>query len=150
MDYKKIGIFIAQERKAKKLTQEALAKKLYVSAKTVSKWENGNGLPDTCLLQNLCEILDISVNELLSGERLDDEQYKEKAESNITFAFEESERKIKKHNTIMNWIIAFVVAAIYLAVSLITQKWEYTWIIWLIYCVYRIFAEYAFKYKKHK
>ena len=50
----------------------------------------------------------------------------------------------------MNWIIAFVVAAIYLTVSLITQKWEYTWIIWLIYCVYRIFVEYVFKYIKNK
>lgn len=150
MDYKKIGLFIAQERKAKNLTQEALAKKLYVSAKKISKWENGNGLPDTSILTNLCAILEITVNELLSGERLDDADYKEKAENNIAVVFEEGERKIKKHNRIMNWIIAFVVAAIYLIVSLITQKWEYTWIIWLVYCVYRIFVEYVFKYIKNK
>ena len=143
MDYKKIGLFIAQERKAKNLTQEALAKKPYVSAKTISKWENGNGLPDTSILTNLCAILEITINELLSGERLDDVVYKEKAENNIAVVFEESERKIKKYNKIMNWIIAFVVAAIYLFVSLITQRWEYTWIIWLVYCVYRIFVEYV-------
>ena len=143
IDYKKIGLFIAQERKAKNLTQEALANKLYVIAKTISKWENGNGLPDTSILTNLCAILEITINELLSGERLDDVVYKEKAENNIAVVFEENERKIKKHNKIMNWIIAFVVAAIYLFVSLITQRWEYTWIIWLVYCVYRIFVEYV-------
>lgn len=47
MDYQKIGLFIAQERKAQNLTQSELAQKLYVSEKTVSKWENGRGLPDT-------------------------------------------------------------------------------------------------------
>ncbi len=150
MDYKKIGLFIAQERKAKNLTQEALSKKLYVSAKTISKWENGNGLPDTSILTNLCAILEVTVNELLSGERLDDVDYKEKAENNITTIYEEGERKIKKHNKIMNWIIAFIVATIYITVSLPTQKWEYTWIIWLVYCVYRIIVEYVFKYIKNK
>jgi transcriptional regulator with XRE-family HTH domain len=150
MDYKKIGLFIAQERKVKNLTQEALAKKLYVSAKTISKWENGNGLPDTSILTNLCAILEVTVNELLSGERLDDVDYKEKAENNITTIYEEGERKIKKHNKIMNWIIAFIVATIYITVSLPTQKWEYTWIIWLVYCVYRIIVEYVFKYIKNK
>lgn len=57
------------ERKAKKLTQAKLAEQLFVSEKTISKWENGNGLPDTNLLPKLCEILDISLNELLCGER---------------------------------------------------------------------------------
>ena len=121
MDYKKIGLFIAQERKAKNLTQANLAQKLYVSAKTVSKWENGNGLPDTSILINLCSVLEISVNELLSGERLNDKNYKEKAEDNITSVFEESERKIEKHRKIINWIIAFIVAAVYITVSLITR-----------------------------
>lgn len=83
MDCKKIGSFIAKERKAKNLTQEALAQKLYVSAKTVSKWENGKGLPDTDLLLKKCDIFGISVNELLSGERLDSQKYIDKAEDNI-------------------------------------------------------------------
>ena len=68
MDYEKIGSFIAQERKAKNLTQANFARQLHVSEKTVSKWENGNGLPDTGLLLTICEIFDVSVNELLSGE----------------------------------------------------------------------------------
>ena len=77
MDYSKIGEFIATERKAKKLTQAKLAEKIFVSEKTVSKWENGKGLPDTCLLPKLCEVLGISLNELLSGERLSNEDKKQ-------------------------------------------------------------------------
>ena len=69
MDYKKIGAFIATERKSKKLTQAKLAEKIFVSEKTVSKWENGNGIPDTNSLLKLCEIFDVSLNELLSGEK---------------------------------------------------------------------------------
>lgn len=83
MDYKKIGLFIAGRRKAKGLTQAKLAEKLYVSEKTVSKWENGNGLPETAILTNLCEILEVGLNELLSGEKLTDDDYKTKAEDNI-------------------------------------------------------------------
>ena len=69
MDYKKIGAFIATERKSKNLTQAKLAEKIFVSEKTVSKWENGNGIPDTNSLLKLCEVFDVSLNELLSGER---------------------------------------------------------------------------------
>ena len=70
MDYNKIGKFIAKERKAKKLTQAKLAEKLFVSEKTISKWEKGKGLPDTDSLPKLCEVLGVSLNELLSGERI--------------------------------------------------------------------------------
>jgi transcriptional regulator with XRE-family HTH domain/DNA-directed RNA polymerase subunit RPC12/RpoP len=70
MDYNKIGEFIRNERKEKKLTQAKLAEQLFVSEKTVSKWETGNGIPDTNLLPKLCEILGVSLNELLNGERI--------------------------------------------------------------------------------
>lgn len=83
MDYKKIGLFLAEERKAKKFTQAEVAEKLYVSEKTISKWENGRGLPDTSILINLCNLYDISINELLSGERLNEQDYREKAENNM-------------------------------------------------------------------
>ena len=69
MDYNKIGSFIATERKNKKLTQAKLAEKIFVSEKTVSKWENGKGIPDTNVLTKLCEVLGVSINELLSGEK---------------------------------------------------------------------------------
>ena len=83
MDYNKIGNFIMTERKAKKLTQAKLAEKLFVSEKTISKWENGNGIPDTTILPKLCEIFEISLNELLNGERFSDECYINKAEERL-------------------------------------------------------------------
>ncbi len=96
MEYKKIGEFITVERKQKKLTQAKLAEKLFVSEKTVSKWENGKGLPDTNTLPKLCEILGVSINELLSGERLSAENYVHKAEEKLLSIQQEKERSDKK------------------------------------------------------
>ena len=83
MDQIKIGKFIAEERKEKKYTQRELADKLSISDKTISKWERGNGFPEVSLLLPLCNELDITVNELLSGERLQEMDYKKKAEENM-------------------------------------------------------------------
>jgi len=83
MDYNKIGNFIMNERKAKKLTQAKLAKKLFVSEKTISKWENGNGIPDTNTLPKLCKIFEVSLNELLNGERFTKDNYVNKAEEKL-------------------------------------------------------------------
>ena len=71
MNQEKIGKFIALCRKEKKLTQSELAEKLQITNKAVSKWETGRGMPDASLLLDLCDILGISVNELLSGEKID-------------------------------------------------------------------------------
>lgn len=95
MDYKKIGKFITNERKVKKLTQAKLAEKLYVSEKTISKWENGNGIPETALLPLLCKTLDISVNELLNGEKISDEHYMDKAEDKLLELRNEKEKSDK-------------------------------------------------------
>ena len=83
MDYNKIGQFIMTERKNMKLTQAKLAEKLFVSEKTLSKWENGKGIPDTNTLPKLCEIFNVSLNELLGGERFSSEKYINKAEEKI-------------------------------------------------------------------
>lgn len=83
MDQAKIGAFIAEIRKSKKLTQRQLAEQLNISDKTISKWECGNGLPEVSLMLPLCEILEINVNELLSGEKLSKDNYHEKAEENM-------------------------------------------------------------------
>lgn len=83
MDQAKIGAFIAEIRKNKKLTQRQLAEQLNISDKTISKWECGNGLPEVSLMLPLCEILEINVNELLSGEKLSKDNYHEKAEENM-------------------------------------------------------------------
>ena len=70
MDLKETGLCIKEQRKNKNLTQAELAEKLNVSEKTVSKWECGNGFPDTSIMLPLCEVLEISANELLSGKKL--------------------------------------------------------------------------------
>lgn len=80
MDQTRIGTFIAVLRKEKGLTQKELAEQIGISDKTVSKWETGNGMPDIAYLSPLCEVLDINVNELLSGEKLPSEEYLGKAE----------------------------------------------------------------------
>ena len=82
MDQEKVGRFIAALRKEKNLTQEQLAEKLGISNKTVSRWEQGKGFPDVSLLQELCELLDISVSELLSGEKMADDNFRTKVEEN--------------------------------------------------------------------
>ena len=96
MDQIKIGKFIAEERKAKKYTQRELADKLSISDKTISKWERGNGFPEVSLLLPLCNELEITVNELLSGERLQAMDYKKKAEENMVNLVKEAQESKKK------------------------------------------------------
>jgi ABC-type antimicrobial peptide transport system, ATPase component len=79
MNQIKIGNFIAQQRKANSLTQNQLAEKLGISDKAVSKWENGKSMPDLSLFLPLCNILGITLNELLSGEFIAEENLKEKS-----------------------------------------------------------------------
>ena len=83
MDQEKIGKFIASSRKEKKLTQEELAEKLNITKNAVSKWERGLSLMDMSLLKPLSEILGVSVNEILSGEKIDNEDIEKKSEENI-------------------------------------------------------------------
>ena len=96
MDLKKTGHFIQARRKEKELTQRQLADLLGISDKTVSKWETGNGMPDFTLVPQICQILEINVNELLSGEILSSKEYPEKAEVNmISLMVKLKRRKIK-------------------------------------------------------
>ena len=96
MDQIKIGQFISQMRKEKGLTQRQLADELLISDRTVSKWETGKGMPDVSLMMPLCEILGINVNELLSGKKLSDEEYRQKAEENIVNILGEKKTNIKR------------------------------------------------------
>lgn len=113
MEQKKIGVFIAQQRKEKQMTQKQLGEVLGISDKTVSKWETGHGLPDISMIMPLCEILDINVNELLSGEHLTQDTYPEKAEENIMNLMKDSEeqkkRNVKDIIISIAWIAGFVV-----------------------------------------
>ena len=97
MDQSKIGKFIAALRTQRGLTQRDLAEKLNISDKTVSRWETGRGLPDASLMLPLSETLGISVNELLSGERLKEEEYREKAEENMVTLLHRSTGKKLLH-----------------------------------------------------
>ena len=83
MNQEKIGHFIAAERKHKNLTQEQLAEKLGVSKNAVSKWERGICLMDMSLLKPLSEILEASINDILAGERIPDQDFKHKSEENV-------------------------------------------------------------------
>lgn len=93
MDQIKIGKFIAEMRKEQNLTQIDLAEQLGISNKTISKWECGNGMPDYAVMESLCDILKINVNELLSGERLPSKDYNKKAEENMMSLIQESSEK---------------------------------------------------------
>lgn len=115
MDQIKTGKFIAQMRKEQGLTQGQLADKLFISNKTISKWETGKGLPEVSLMLPLCEILDINVNELLTGERIPISEYKEMAEENMMNLVQEAQESRKK--IILSAVVAF--SAILSAVPLV-------------------------------
>ncbi len=133
MNQEKIGKFIANLRKEKNMTQQELAKKLGVTDRAISKWENGRGLPDYSLLQDLCDTLSISINELFSGEKISKEDYKTKAEENMSKLINDNYSEKKK----INWIIAISVAVVYLSISILFDIWAYSWIIWVGYSIYR-------------
>lgn len=83
MDMISIGKFIAALRKEKGLTQEQLGEKLGVTNKTVSRWETGTYLPPAEMLLSMSELFSVSINEILSGRRLSDEEYRQSAEENL-------------------------------------------------------------------
>lgn len=105
MDQIKIGKFISEMRKEQNLTQIDLVERLGISNKTISKWECGNGMPDYSVMENLCEILKINVNELLSGERLPSKDYNKKAEENIMSLMQESSENYKRDKKEMILVI---------------------------------------------
>ena len=96
MDQIKIGRFIAETRKSKNLTQKQLAQKLSISDKTVSKWECGKGLPDVTIMLDLCEELQITVNDLLTGESVSKIDYQKKAEENMMNLMKENQENKKR------------------------------------------------------
>lgn len=104
MNQEKIGKFIAKCRKEKKLTQVELANKLGCSDKSVSKWENGICMPELSLFNSLCEILGITVNDLMSGEKVDNKDYINVLEENIVNIMSETESR-NKRKRIMGYVI---------------------------------------------
>lgn len=113
MNQEKIGKFISKCRKEKNLTQENLAEILGVSKNAVSKWERGICLMDMSLLKPLCENLDITINELLSGEKINQDEYLVKSEENIVNTIDYTNKKIHNKNLIIkSLIILFIIIII--------------------------------------
>ena len=120
MDQLKSGKFIAELRKTHGMTQLQLAEKLGVSDKTVSRWECGKGMPELSILMPLCEVLEINVNELLSGEFLTQESYSQKAEENMLNLIQETtENKVKNSYSFISVFLSCVVIAVIIVFTLL-------------------------------
>ena len=115
MDLIKIGKFIASCRKDKNITQEQLAEKLYITDRAVSKWERGLSLPDADKMLDLCNILDINVNELLIGEKINMKDYEKKTEELLIEMAKQEEIKNKKLMTNM-WVLLLSALIFYLGI----------------------------------
>ena len=110
MNQIKIGKFILNCRKEKGLTQEQLAEKLSVTSKSISRWENGNTMPDYSLLKDLCNELNINVNELLSGEKIKGNDYMNKSEENLIKLRKQIDKR-KKVLTIISYVFMAIIIA---------------------------------------
>ena len=111
MNQEKIGKFIAECRKEQNYTQAVLAEKLGITDRAISKWENGKSMPDASIMLELCDLLKISVNELLTGEHIAMDNYKEKAEENL---IELQEKKDKAQKSLLRTELVWLAIAILL------------------------------------
>ena len=117
MDLGKIGKFIALNRKNKGLTQEQLAERLGVTNKTISRWETGKYMPDLSLLKPLSDELEITLNELLSGEKLENEKIIENAEISLINTIDYTDKKIKKTKKTFTIILTTIIIFIAIVVT---------------------------------
>lgn len=111
MDQIKIGRFIAEKRKEKKLTQIQLAEILGITDRAISKWENGKSLPDSSIMLELCKELEITVNDLLSGEVVTMTKYDEALEKNLLDALkakEKADRNLLRMEIVIGVLSVFV------------------------------------------
>ena len=126
MDLDKIGKFIALNRKNKGLTQEQLAEKLGVTNKTISRWETGKYMPDLSLLKPLSEELGITLNELLSGEKIEEQKIVENTEKNIINTIDYSNKKVENEHKKISIILMILGAIISISALTIFDK-ESSW-----------------------
>ncbi|MBO4456660.1 MAG: helix-turn-helix transcriptional regulator [Butyrivibrio sp.] len=119
LDRSRMGEFIVSIREELGLTQQQLASSVGVSDKVIANWETGKGIPDTMIMPELCRILDVSVNELLAGERLTGENYNQKADDNIVDLLRNSEDIKKDYRGVIIGIVAGVCLLIVFAVVMI-------------------------------
>ena len=120
MDQIKIGKFITECRKKKNLTQAQLAEKLNITDRAISKWETGKTMPDSSIMLDLCDILEISVNELLCGEKIDVEQKSEQLNELIFQMAKNEERYHKRFRYSAYLILATSLIALVCLITLIS------------------------------
>ena len=133
MDQLKIGMFIAERRKSVGLTQMQLAEKLNITDRAVSKWERGKAMPDSSIMLDLCEILEITVNDLLSGEVITVDNYNKEIENKLIEMVkekEESDRRLLR----LEWVIGILSMVVLLLPIIIAsyipmEEWQRTIII---------------------
>ena len=123
MNQEKIGKFISKLRKDKNLTQEQIAEKLGVSDRAVSKWERGLNLPDASLMLDLCNILGINVNELLTGEIIEKNNYMKKAEENL-IELKKNEEMANKKLLNFEWVIGLTGSLSFIILIMVASFFE--------------------------
>ena len=112
MNQEKIGKFILELRREKNMTQQELADKIGVTDRAISKWENGRGLPDLSLMIPLCKELGITINELISGEQIEKEDYQSKLEENIFKTIDYTNKKSANKNKIFKIVVGTIITII--------------------------------------
>lgn len=126
MDQIKIGKFIAKCRKKQNLTQEQLANKLNITYKAVSKWECGKSLPDASIMMELCSILKINVNDLLSGEIIEDGRYQSLAEKNF-IELKKQIDKMRKTFSIISYIFGTITIIMFIGNMVLNYIYRDNW-----------------------
>lgn len=133
MNQEKIGAFIADMRKSQGMSQKQLADEVGVTDKSVSKWECGKSMPEISKMESLCEALHININELLSGERLSESVYLQKAEENMLSLIHESEIKVNQTNSV-SVIMMIVLSVLFIAFIMqwtISFSGTVGWAVWI-------------------
>ena len=149
MNQEKIGKFIAENRKSKKITQSELAEKLGVTDRAISNWENGKNMPDLSLFKPLCDILDITINELISGEKINNKEYNEKLEENLINTIDYIDKKKNNTNNIKSISILILgILGLFLSqfITNNNQEANYINIVSMILTIYSI-KQLSIKYK---
>ena len=129
MDQVKIGKFIAECRKSQNLTQLQLAEKLSITDRAVSKWETGKAMPDSAIMLQLCDVLQITVNDLLNGEKISSENYTKKLEHRLLDLIAEKETSDKQvlRVGVAIYVLGIILYLVFIAIGFLIPP-EYFWI----------------------
>ncbi len=126
MNQEKIDKFIAKCRKNQNLTQEQLSNKPNIPCKEVSKWECGKGLPDASIMLDLCSILKINVNDLLSGEIIERKDYQSNAETNL-IALKKQIDKMRKNFSIISYVFGTITILMFIGNIVLNSIYHDNW-----------------------